>query len=72
MNNKIIFLTGASGFIGKAFLRRALAIGWRVRVLTRKPADWMINRDFELHMKLLYLGCTIIPESELEKLLSGF
>lgn len=29
------------------------------------------NRDFELHLKLMYLGCTIIPESELSKFLSN-
>lgn len=28
------------------------------------------NRDFDIHLKLMYLGCTIIPESELAKLLT--
>ena len=35
-----LMLTGASGFIGAAFLKLALAQGWRVRVLTRKPSEW--------------------------------
>lgn len=28
------------------------------------------NLDFELHLKLFYLGCTILPESELNKLIN--
>jgi nucleoside-diphosphate-sugar epimerase len=36
----VILLTGASGFIGAAFLKHALAKGWRMRVLTRKPNEW--------------------------------
>ena len=28
------------------------------------------TKDFDLHLKLLYMGCTIIPESDLVKLLS--
>ncbi len=27
------------------------------------------TRDFDLHSKLLYMGCTILPESDLEKLI---
>ena len=37
---KLMLLTGASGFIGAAFLKRALAMGWHVRVLTRKSNNW--------------------------------
>ncbi len=29
------------------------------------------TRDQDLHLKLFYLGCSIIPESDLDKLLSG-
>lgn len=36
----LVALTGASGFIGKAFLEDCLRAGWRVRVLTRKPDQW--------------------------------
>lgn len=38
--SSLILLTGASGFIGSAFLKHALANNWRVRVLTRRPHDW--------------------------------
>ncbi|PQM29253.1 epimerase [Sphingopyxis lindanitolerans] len=30
-------MTGATGFVGKAVLRQAIAAGWRVRALTRRP-----------------------------------
>lgn len=32
-----LLLTGGTGFLGKAVLRRALASGWQVAVLTRSP-----------------------------------
>lgn len=41
-------LTGASGFIGAAFLRRALEKGWTVRVLTRRPNDWSSQAGLEV------------------------
>lgn len=45
---KRILLTGASGFIGSAFLRRALDQGWDVRVLTRRPKDWPSKAGLEV------------------------
>lgn len=42
-NSKLMLITGASGFIGAAFLKRALAMGWHVRVLTRKSNNWPLQ-----------------------------
>ena len=36
----VLVLTGASGLIGEPLMRAALDQGWRVRVLTRRPAEW--------------------------------
>jgi nucleoside-diphosphate-sugar epimerase len=44
----LIFLTGASGFIGAAFLRQVLSQGFRVRVLTRRPNDWSSQAGLEV------------------------
>jgi len=38
--SNLILLTGASGFIGSAFLKSALRNEWFIRVLTRNPCDW--------------------------------
>lgn len=43
-----MLITGASGFIGAAFLKRALAMGWHVRVLTRKLNNWPSQSGLEL------------------------
>jgi nucleoside-diphosphate-sugar epimerase len=50
----VILLTGASGFIGSAFLRKALDNDWDIHVLTRSPNRWefksgvkLIQGDFE-------------------------
>lgn len=40
MKPRKLLLTGASGFIGSAFLSHALNAGFDVRVLTRKPEIW--------------------------------
>jgi uncharacterized protein YbjT (DUF2867 family) len=37
MTAKILSLTGATGFVGGETLRQALAAGWQVRALTRRP-----------------------------------
>ena len=37
MNQKILSLTGATGFVGGETLAQALAAGWQVRALTRRP-----------------------------------
>lgn len=34
---KTLFVTGGTGFIGAAFVRRALAVGYQVKLLTRAP-----------------------------------
>ena len=39
MSSKLVFLTGASGFIGLALLKKLLARGSRVRVLTAEASD---------------------------------
>ena len=39
----MIFLTGASGFIGSQFLRLLLKSGCQVRVLSRDPSQWATN-----------------------------
>lgn len=40
IKSEVMLLTGASGFIGSAFLRYALNLGWPVRALTRSPSSW--------------------------------
>lgn len=47
-NFKLILITGATGFIGAAFLKRALAVGWHVRVLTRKASNWSSQPGLEI------------------------
>lgn len=37
MSQKILSLTGATGFVGGETLHQALAAGWQVRALTRRP-----------------------------------
>lgn len=46
--SRLILLTGASGFIGSAFLQHALAVGWRVRALTRHPQKFIKQDDLEI------------------------
>lgn len=48
VNLPFCLLTGASGFIGSAFLSRALDNGWSVRVLTRRPNDWPSQAGLEV------------------------
>lgn len=47
MKSERILLTGASGFIGKAFLNHALNKGLRVRILSRKPNEWPLQDRLE-------------------------
>jgi len=35
----VLAMTGATGFVGRATLEAALAAGWHVRALTRRPQD---------------------------------
>lgn len=44
----VLLISGASGFIGAAFLKHALASGWRVRVITRKPNAWPVKCGLEV------------------------
>src|SRR3546814_15395954 len=37
MMTPILAMTGATGFVGRATLRRAVAAGWHIRALTRRP-----------------------------------
>lgn len=48
MKPRSVFLTGASGFIGLAFLKKLLAEGSCVRVLTRKPSEWPSQRNLQV------------------------
>ncbi len=43
-----MLVSGASGFIGAAFLKSALAHGWRVRLITRKPVEWQGQSGLEV------------------------
>ena len=48
MKSELILLTGASGFIGEAFLNHVMKKGFRVRVLTRKPENFPSREDLEI------------------------
>ncbi len=37
MTRRVLAMTGATGFVGGATMRHALAAGWQVRALTRRP-----------------------------------
>lgn len=37
MNQRVLAMTGATGFVGGATMRDAVAAGWHVRALTRRP-----------------------------------
>lgn len=39
MTAPVLAMTGATGFVGKAALRQAVAAGWHVRALTRRPQE---------------------------------
>ncbi len=43
-----VLVTGASGFIGGAFLKHALSKGLNVRVLTRNPNNWHVQPRLEV------------------------
>ena len=45
---RIILLTGASGFIGSAFVKHSVLQNWRVRVITRNTADWFRQGGVEV------------------------
>lgn len=45
---KLILLTGASGFIGAAFLKCALSEGLRIRVVTRDLNNWVLHPNLEI------------------------
>ena len=39
MTNRVLAMTGATGFVGGATLRQAVAAGWHVRALTRRAQE---------------------------------
>lgn len=39
MSGHILAMTGATGFVGRATLAQAVAAGWHIRALTRRPQD---------------------------------
>lgn len=43
MSNELIFITGATGFIGSATAVAALEAGYRLRVCLRKPSEQLEN-----------------------------
>ena len=45
-----VFLTGASGFVGREVLRQLLAAGHSVRVLSRRPQAGSARADTEVHV----------------------
>lgn len=45
----MIFLTGASGFIGSQFLRLVLQRGCQVKVLSRDPGQWATNTSIAVY-----------------------
>ncbi len=45
----MIFLTGASGFIGSQFLRLVLQRGCQVKVLSRDPGQWETNTSIAVY-----------------------
>ena len=45
----MIFLTGASGFIGSQFLRLVLQRGCQVKVLSRNPGQWATNTSVAVY-----------------------
>lgn len=63
--SKIILLTGASGFIGSAFLRNILASGYRVRALTRD------SRRKTLQDSLEWYQADLLKEEDWGKALLG-
>jgi len=63
--NKTIPLTGASGFIGSAFLKNMLASGFRIRALTRDS-----SRN-ALHDRLEWYQADLLIEDDWGKALLG-
>ena len=39
MTNRVLAMTGATGFVGGATVRQAVEAGWHVRALTRRPQE---------------------------------
>lgn len=39
MKTRVLAMTGATGFVGRATLRQAVEAGWHVRALTRRPQE---------------------------------
>jgi uncharacterized protein YbjT (DUF2867 family) len=39
VSERVLAMTGATGFVGKATVRQAVEAGWKVRALTRRPQD---------------------------------
>lgn len=46
----LVAVTGGSGFIGKALVRKLIQSGWRVRLLTRKRQKWMDATGIEIYV----------------------
>lgn len=46
--DRLVAVTGASGFIGRALLNRLLDEGWRVRILTREPKKWAESESLDV------------------------
>lgn len=44
----MMLITGASGFIGDAFLKNVVKNNWRIRVLTRNPGNWAPSNGIEV------------------------
>lgn len=46
--DRLVAVTGASGFIGQALLNRLIDEGFRVRILTRQPKKWAESESLDV------------------------
>lgn len=68
MSKGLIFITGASGFIGSATAVEALKAGYRLRVCLRKPSDHLQTLLSQYSKQIEYV---IIPDLTDEAAFSG-
>lgn len=59
MTGQLIFITGATGFIGSATALAALEAGYRLRISVRKPSATLESVFAEYHRQIDYV---IIPD----------
>ncbi len=69
-SNKIIALTGASGFVGQALLKNLIAAGHKIRVLVRNPKTFQ-HPPLQDHNQLEVIQGNLQPGPHLDQLLLG-